>query len=320
MPDSFKITSVGAQPSVKDPRANRRNGRLRLPQGQWFWKEDGRGAPVVFLHGMPGDSSQWDYVLDSVMERHHDDLHCFVPDLLGCGESLSAVGSSITIQRDALLAYLNALDLQQVWLVGTSVGAWVGCDLAIAHPHRVTGLVLLDPDGAILPKPLQRQRRRQYRWGRRSLRRQWLGLAKRFSRRATARWHQVQYLRSHGDQFKLWDRLLIKRPKAERQGEWLSGKLEGVKQPVLLMRSANPDPISGHNYQHFSRAIAQAKHQPLDALPDSLSATYINSNPNSIPLIDPVNNPPEASAEIARHLTQFILSPRDTDAPTTATL
>ena len=151
MPDSFKITSVGAQPSVKDPRANRRNGRLRLPQGQWFWKEDGRGAPVVFLHGMPGDSSQWDYVLDSVMERHLDDLHCFVPDLLGCGESLSAVGSSITIQRDALLAYLNALDLQQVWLVGTSVGAWVGCDLAIAHPHRVTGLVLLDPDGAILP-------------------------------------------------------------------------------------------------------------------------------------------------------------------------
>ena len=309
MPDSFKIISTGAQPSVKDPRATRRNSRLRLPQGQCFWTEDGRGTPVIFLHGMPGDYSQWDSVLDGVLEAHSDRLHCFAPDLLGCGESDSALGSSIQNQGEALLAFMDALDLQRVWLVGTSVGAWIACHLAITHPDRVIGLVLLDPDGTVLPKPLQKLRRRQHRWARRGVRRKWLKIAKRFSKRATGRWHQVEYLRSHGNQFKVWDQLLIKRPKAERQGEWLTGKLETIQKPVLLLRSGGTDPITTHNYQHFTQALSHAQHRPLNALPDRLlNAPYINGNPNSIPLLDPVNTPPEASAEIAEYLTHFILS------------
>ena len=309
MPDSFKITSVGAQPSVKDPRATRRTGRLRLPQGQWFWREDGRGTPIIFLHGMPGDSGQWEGVLDAIMSSpHRDRLHCFAPDLLGCGESESGLGSSIATQGEALMAYLDILDLPPIWIVGTSVGAWIGCHLAIAHPDRIAGLILLDPDGAILPKPLQRQRRRQHRWARRNIRRQWLSFAKRFSKRATARWHQVQYLRSHGDQFKVWDKLLIKRPKGDRQPDWLSGKLEAIRQPVLLLRSASTDPIATHNYQHFAQALDHAQHRPLSARPDGLDAPYVNNNPNSVPLVDPVNDPPAARAEIAEHVTQFILS------------
>lgn len=312
MPDSFKITSVGAQPSVKDPRANRRMGRLRLELGDWFWREEGRGTPVLFLHGMPGDSSQWDRVLDELVLTHRDRFHCFVPDLLGCGESISSFGSSITNQSNALVAYLDALDLKQVWIVGTSVGAWIGCHLAIAQPERVAGLILLDPEGTVLPKPLQKLRRRQHRWARRSLRRKWLGIAKKFSKRATARWHQVQYLRSHGQQFKVWDRLLLKRPKTERQGEWLTGKLDGLRQPVLLLRSGSADPIAGQHYQNFSQALDHAQHRSLNALPPEVSAPYINNNTHSIPLLDPVNSPPDASAEIAQYLSQFILSP---DAP-----
>ncbi|MEM1425518.1 MAG: alpha/beta hydrolase [Cyanobacteria bacterium P01_H01_bin.130] len=303
---------MGAQPSVKDPRANRRMGRLRLEQGEWFWREEGRGTPVLFLHGMPGDSSQWDHVLDELVMTHRDRLHCFAPDLLGCGESVSDFGSSIANQSNALMAYLDALDLQKVWIVGTSVGAWIGCHLAIAQPDRVAGLVLLDPDGTVLPKRLQQLRRRQHRWARRSLRRQWLGFAKKFSKRATARWHQVQYLRSHGDQFKVWDKLLIKRPKAERQAEWLTGKLGGLQLPVLLLRSGGSDRIARQHYQNFSQDLDHAQHRPLEVIPPDLSAPYINDNPNSAPLLDPVNSPPEASAEIARHLSDFILSP---DAP-----
>lgn len=308
MPDSFKITSVGAQPSVRDPRATRRIGRLRLPQGQWFWQEEGRGIPVIFLHGAIAESSQWDRVLDAITADHRDRLHCFAPDLLGCGESLSTQGSSIANQSAALLAYLDTLDLQQVWLVGTSVGAWIACHLAIAHPNRVAGLILLDPDGAVLPKSLQQVRRRQHRWARRKFRRQWLNFAKRFSKRATDRWHQVNHLRSHGNQFKVWDRLLIKRPKAERQAEWLAN-LSAIQQPVLLMRSGGTDPITTHNHQHFITNLPHAQHHSLNALPTLPHLDPVNTPPHHITPIDPVNNPAEASAEIAQHLIPFILSP-----------
>ena len=60
-----------------------RNVRLRLTQGVVFWREVGRGIPIIFLHGNWQDSTQWDGLLQRLGDRHHG----LALDLLGFGES-----------------------------------------------------------------------------------------------------------------------------------------------------------------------------------------------------------------------------------------
>ncbi|MBZ8178545.1 alpha/beta fold hydrolase [Oscillatoria salina] len=121
-----------------------RNSRIRLSQGQMFWREVGSGTALVFLHGTYSDSSQW----ISAIEHLAQEYHCFAPDLLGFGESeRPQVHYSIDWQVESLAEYLDALHLQQVILIGHSLGGWIAASYALKYPDRVSGLVLLAPEG-----------------------------------------------------------------------------------------------------------------------------------------------------------------------------
>ena len=121
-----------------------RNSRRKLSQGLLFWREVGKGTPVIFLHGAWNDSSQW----VSVMELLSQHLHCFAPDLFGFGESeCPNVHYSIDLQVDYLAEFLQALKLKQVYLVGHSLGGWIAASYALKYPEKIYGLVLLAPEG-----------------------------------------------------------------------------------------------------------------------------------------------------------------------------
>ena len=121
-----------------------RNSRRKLSQGLLFWREIGKGTPVIFLHGAWNDSSQW----VSVMELLSQHLHCFAPDMFGFGESeCPNVHYSIDLQVDCLAEFLQALKLKQVYLVGHSLGGWIAASYALKYPEKIYGLVLLAPEG-----------------------------------------------------------------------------------------------------------------------------------------------------------------------------
>ncbi|HLO85832.1 MAG TPA: alpha/beta hydrolase [Nostocaceae cyanobacterium] len=121
-----------------------RNSRRKLAQGLLFWRESGQGTPVVFLHGAWHDSSQW----VSVIESLGDNVHCFAPDLLGFGESENPnIHHSIDLQVECLAEFLQALRLEQVYLVGHSLGGWIASSYALKYPEKVSGLILLAPEG-----------------------------------------------------------------------------------------------------------------------------------------------------------------------------
>lgn len=121
-----------------------RNSRIKLSCGLLFWRELGKGIPIIFLHGVWHDSSQW----LSVMESLSADFHCFAPDLLGFGESESPdTHYSIDVELECLAEFLNALKLEKVYLVGHSIGGWIATSYALKYPERVNGLVLLAPEG-----------------------------------------------------------------------------------------------------------------------------------------------------------------------------
>lgn len=124
-----------------------RNSRIRLSQGQLFWREVGHGAVLVFLHGSWTDSSEW----VPLVERLSQTYHCLAPDLLGFGESeRPKLHYSIELQVECLAEYLEALKLRQIYLVGHSLGAWIAASYALRFPDQVKGLVLLSPEGVQL--------------------------------------------------------------------------------------------------------------------------------------------------------------------------
>lgn len=121
-----------------------RNSRLKLSQGQIFWRETGQGEAIAFIHRECEDGSQWSKFLDEFSETHH----CFAPDLIGFGDSEHPeIPYSIQWQSEILEEFFENLRLKNIYLVGDSLGAWIASRYALNYPERVKGLILLSPIG-----------------------------------------------------------------------------------------------------------------------------------------------------------------------------
>lgn len=112
------------------------------------YDRSGAGAPVVLLHGWPGDRTDFADVaarLDADVVR---------PDLRGFGESdKHADGDySASGQARAVIGLMDELGLAQAVLAGYDVGSRVAQAVANEHPGRVAALVVAPP----LPGPGRR--------------------------------------------------------------------------------------------------------------------------------------------------------------------
>jgi pimeloyl-ACP methyl ester carboxylesterase len=80
-----------------------------------------------------------------------------VPDLPGYGRSASPDQVlDIPALSEALVAVLDALDIDQAVLVGNSMGCPIGLEVAHTKPERVHRLVLVSPAGGVHNRPLLR--------------------------------------------------------------------------------------------------------------------------------------------------------------------
>jgi 2-hydroxymuconate-semialdehyde hydrolase len=108
----------------------------------------GSGAPVLLLHGSgPGVSAfaNWRLVLQSLP----GDFRLLAPDLAGFGYSVTPAG--YTFHRAnwlaQIVAFLDAMGVDKVHVIGNSFGGSMALALAIAHPERVNRLVLMGSVG-----------------------------------------------------------------------------------------------------------------------------------------------------------------------------
>jgi pimeloyl-ACP methyl ester carboxylesterase len=101
-------------------------------------------TPVLFLHGLLGSKrnfSSLGRMLGVQLERPRRILGV---DLRNHGDSGHAPDMSYhTMARD-VLAFLDAMGLDRIVLVGHSMGGKVAQAMALLHPERVEGLVVLD--------------------------------------------------------------------------------------------------------------------------------------------------------------------------------
>lgn len=103
----------------------------------------GRGRPLLVLHPEFA-AGLWPPYLDALAAR----FHVIAPDHPGFGAT--ARPEWLDGVDDVVLHYVDLLDtlaLQNVSVVGTSLGGWIALALAIAHPERIERLVLAAPAG-----------------------------------------------------------------------------------------------------------------------------------------------------------------------------
>lgn len=106
------------------------------------YRDAGTGSvPVVFLHGNPTSSHLWRTVIPHVT----DQTRALAPDLIGMGESGKPdSGYRLVDHARYLDAWFDALELDQVVIVGHDWGGALGMDWAARHPGRVRGIALIE--------------------------------------------------------------------------------------------------------------------------------------------------------------------------------
>ena len=110
----------------------------------------GRGAPVVFIHGL-GSSGymEWRQNLETVAARHR----VFAPDLPGYGRS-DKPRARYTIPFFARFVrhYMEDLGLRGATLVGASLGGRIALEVTLEEPRLVRKLVLVNTLGLGRPR------------------------------------------------------------------------------------------------------------------------------------------------------------------------
>jgi haloalkane dehalogenase len=115
--------------------------------------DEGRGDPVVMLHGNPTWSFYWRHLVTALAPTHR----VVVPDHVGCGLSDKPPDERYPYVLDRrvedLERLLDALGLtSNLTLVVHDWGGMIGLAFATRHPERVRRLVVLNTAGFGLPE------------------------------------------------------------------------------------------------------------------------------------------------------------------------
>jgi pimeloyl-ACP methyl ester carboxylesterase len=101
--------------------------------------------PLVFIHGAGGDHLFWPPQL-----RRLPGYETFALDLPGHGKSSGIGQQTISGYTNALVQWLDSIEMNQAFFIGHSMGGAIVQDLTLKHPYRVKGIVLIST-GAQLP-------------------------------------------------------------------------------------------------------------------------------------------------------------------------
>ncbi|HEV7770019.1 MAG TPA: alpha/beta hydrolase [Solirubrobacterales bacterium] len=118
---------------------------IDLPAGRIRYREAGEGKPVVFVHGYLVDGRLWDGVVDRLSDR----FRCIAPDWpIGSQQIAMKPDADLTPPGIAALvaSFLDALDLEDVTIVGNDSGGAMSQVLVTSHPERIGRLVLTNCD------------------------------------------------------------------------------------------------------------------------------------------------------------------------------
>lgn len=112
--------------------------------GDYFmsYVDEGRGEPVVFIHGIPTWGFLWERWIATLAPTHR----VLIPDLMGFGFSDKSdhFDRSIARQAEAIDAWMDQLGVPSATVVAHDIGGGVALRLATLYPERVSRLCIMN--------------------------------------------------------------------------------------------------------------------------------------------------------------------------------
>jgi pimeloyl-ACP methyl ester carboxylesterase len=134
-----KQKAIWRDPALGEPR------ELDLPQGRLRAYEAGKGAPIVFVHGVLVNANLW----RKVVAKLSPDFRCIALELpLGSHAQAMPEGADLSpyALADLIADAIEALGLEDVTLVGNDTGGAL-CQIVVTRrPERIGRLVLTSCD------------------------------------------------------------------------------------------------------------------------------------------------------------------------------
>src|ERR1700752_4466011 len=125
-----------------DASAVRRS--VQTASGRISYTEQGTGPVALFVHGVLLNGHLWRHQLPQLS----DIRRCIAVDLLAHGDTEITPDQDVSVTANALMlkAFLDALNITQVDLVGNDSGGGIAQIFAASHPERLRSLTLTDCD------------------------------------------------------------------------------------------------------------------------------------------------------------------------------
>lgn len=116
--------------------------RMRLPEGEVHYLDEGAGEPIVFVHGTP----TWSFLWRRLVIDLRDAYRCVAPDHLGFGLSDKPPGAGYRPADHSarLEAFIEGLGLRDVTLVVHDFGGPIGLGYAVRRPANVARVVVMN--------------------------------------------------------------------------------------------------------------------------------------------------------------------------------
>jgi len=145
-----RIAESGIQPSASYPFAPK---QFETRGFRLSYLDEGRGDPVVMLHGNP----TWSYYFRRVVQALRSSHRCLVPDHLGCGlsekPSRDSYPYSLASRIEDIEAWLDHLGVKSnITLILHDWGGMIGLGYAARHPERIARIVATNTGCTRLPK------------------------------------------------------------------------------------------------------------------------------------------------------------------------
>lgn len=109
-----------------------------------YFDTGGAGTPIVMLHALGTNFTQFEYIAPALT----GEARLIGLDLPGCGHSAKPRRPWRLVDVTcAVLRLLDHLGIERAVILGHSFGGRVALELALCHPERVLGLILLNSAG-----------------------------------------------------------------------------------------------------------------------------------------------------------------------------
>lgn len=103
--------------------------------------DEGKGKPILFLHGMPASNYSWRNVIPHIAKQ----TRCIAPDLIGMGRSENPdISYRVFEHIHYIEAFIEALNLKDITLVLHGWGSVIGFDYAMKHETNIQGLAFFE--------------------------------------------------------------------------------------------------------------------------------------------------------------------------------